>query len=203
MKVALTFDDGPSIWTAPILDLLAENEAKATFFITGCNIRNRNDADLCARMTAEGHEVGNHTMTHPDLTDMNYEQIKGELGCANLIIAASSDEMPVLFRPPYLKLNNDVSRAARELGLKTVGCDIIPGDWQEPSSQRIAEHVMDEVKDGSIVLLHDGRPYGQPSHADGGSLHSRQPTVDAVAMLLPALKDRGFECVTVSELWHG
>lgn len=202
MKIALTFDDGPSLWTAPILDLLAENNAKATFFITGGNIRNRADADLCARIVQGGHEVGNHTMTHPDLTDMDYDGIRSELGCANLIIAASSDEMPTLFRPPYLKINNDVSRVARDLGLKTVGCDIIPGDWNEPSSRRIAEIVMDDAKDGSIVLLHDGRPYGQPSHADGGSLHSRQPTVDAVALLLPALQEEGFECVTVSELWQ-
>lgn len=202
MKIALTFDDGPSKWTGPVLDLLTENNAKATFFITGGNIRNRADADLCARIVNDGHEVGNHTMTHPDLTTMEYGEIRKELGCANLMIAAASGTMPDIYRPPYLRLNNDVHKAAGDLRLRPVGCNIIPGDWQEPSSQRIAEAVMDEAEDGSIVLLHDGRPYGQPPHAEGGSLDSRQPTVDAVAMLLPALIDQSFECVTVSELWR-
>ena len=200
MKIALTFDDGPSEWTGPILDLLAEHDSRSTFFITGAQIQTSYDAELCARVVKEGHQVGNHTMTHPDLTTLDYDEVRKELGCANLMIAATSGLMPEVYRPPYLRLNSDTHRAADEMGLRAVGCDVIAGDWQNSDAEVLSTIIRDEARDGSIVLLHDGRPYGQPGYEHGGSLDSRQHTVDALSLLLPSLKNDGYDLVAVSDL---
>ena len=200
VKISLTFDDGPSEWTGPILDLLAAHDARATFFITGGQIQTATDAAICARVVSDGHQVGNHTMTHPDLTTLDHDEVRKELGCANLMIAATAGLIPDVYRPPYLRLNATVQSAADEMGLRPVGCDIIPGDWSNPVADEISEYVVTSAHDGAIILLHDGRPHGQPGFDHGGSLDSRQHTVDALGSILPRLRDRGFKFVTVSDL---
>lgn len=194
MKIALTFDDGPSQWTPPILDILAEHEAHATFFVCGVNLLGH--SELVQGMFDAGHQIGNHTTTHPDLSRLDSLAVARELAETELMIAAIVGEPPTVWRAPYLRQPN----RPLEADVRHAGCDVIPGDWAEPSPQRIAESVMDDAADGAIVLLHDGRPPGQPAHADGGSLDSREGTVEATRLLVPALIEAGYELVTVSNL---
>lgn len=192
MKIALTYDDGPSEWTAPILDTLAERDAKATFFVCGAHILGR--SSILARIAEEGHEVGNHTTTHPNLTTLDADQVEQELVETALMIGIVTGDVPQVWRAPYLRV------PAWNGVLRHIGCDVIPGDWAEPDPQRITDTVLGNVRDGSIVLLHDGRPPGQPEHAAGGSLDTRAATVEATRLLVPALIDAGYELVTVSDL---
>ncbi len=193
MKIALTFDDGPSEWTAPILDLLAEHDARATFFVVGEHIIG--NVEIVDRIHAEGHELGNHTTTHPDLSTLLPERVRAELAETALMITAITGQSPQVWRAPYLRLPVD------ELPpFPHIGCTIIPGDWNEPSAEVLADGIVALAQDGDIVLLHDGRPPGQPPHDQGGSLDTREHTVEAVRLLLPRLVERGFGFVTASEL---
>jgi chitooligosaccharide deacetylase len=178
--VRLTFDDGPSQWTAALLDVLAEHDVRATFFVLGEHALER--PELVARAAAEGHELGNHTLTHPDLPELGDEEIREELERANAAIAAAAGVTPTIFRAPHLRVDERVLSFAAELGLHHVGCDVIPRDWETgTSAETIAERVQAETRDDSIVLLHDGRPRNSASARTDCS-----PTIDAVRLLLGA-----------------
>ena len=193
MRVAVTFDDGPSEWTGPILDLLAEHNAKATFFVCGANIPGR--VYLIDRIHTEGHTVGNHTTNHPNLSGCDWETVKRELLETSLMVGAVTGQVPKLWRAPYLRMPERAPTSLRH-----VGCDVIPGDWKNPDAAAIARTVLDRSLNDSVVLFHDGRPPGQPAHAAGGSLDSRQQTVDALAILLPELAARGYRTVGAEDL---
>ena len=198
MKIALTFDDGPSKWTAPLLDVLTKHEVSATFFVCGNRIPGREK--LLRRIKKRGHEIGNHTMTHPNLQACGDKQVLHELADCSAEILDVTGVFPVVYRAPYLK-DSPVARAVGEaLHMVSVGCDVIPGDWQEPNPKVITNTVVGDAADGAIVLLHDGRPAAQPAFTDGGSLDSRDHTVKATDLLIPELKDRGYEFVTVTDL---
>jgi len=193
-KVALTFDDGPSQWTHPILDLLADHDARATFFAVGANIPG--NAGVVERAHAEGHLLGNHTTNHPDLTQLTLAEAARELAETTLMLDAATGGTTVYWRAPYLRRPRVLSTP----GLIHIGCDVVPEDWMESDADVICKRVLASCGHRSIVLLHDGRPPGQPTHAEGGSLDSRDQTVAALAQLLPALLERGFELVTVANL---
>ncbi len=179
MVCALTFDDGPSQWTAPILDLLAEHEAHATFFLTGQRILG--NEKLLYRMQDEGHEIGNHTWTHRHLPTLTDAEIWRELvDTAQEIADCTRGELQILhWRAPYLDVDERVTRIGRQAGAFHVGADVIPGDWNCGDAQEIAQRVLSNLSDGEVVLLHDGIP------PDGGSgTKTRKPTVSAVALLL-------------------
>lgn len=204
--IALTFDDGPSWpWTGQILDVLAADSVHATFFIIGQNAELH--PDLLHRIWADGHEVGNHTFTHPNLAAVSPRRAQLEINATQRVIEAELGRSTVLFRPPY---NADaepatadevtpIVRAAR-LGYVTVGETLDPEDWQlltEDSTatarlrtgRDIADAVLEQVHTfrGNAVLLHDG----------GGD---RSRTVDAIRILIPELKREGYRFVTVSAL---
>ncbi len=196
--LALTFDDGPSQWTGTILDALAESGCRATFFILGQAIGGREST--LVRMRDEGHEIGNHSRSHARLDMLARRKIRAELAYTNQKITAVVGRPPHVFRPPYLMGSDTVYRTAAELGLDTVVFGSPVGDWRLESPAEIGSKVLAEARPGSIVLLHDGRPAGeapQVSRAD------RQPTVEAVRLILPQLLERGYELVTVSELLDG
>jgi chitooligosaccharide deacetylase len=190
--LAITFDDGPSGWTPAILELLASHGAPATFFILGEAV----DAheEILRRMVADGHELGNHTYSHPDPAEASDEELRDEIMRANARIAEASGRAPIVMRPPYGGAPKRVARVTRRLGIRTVMRSVDPKDWSKTSGREIADDVLAAVEPGDIVDLHDGIPPGSQSHP------SRQPTVDAVARLVPALHDRGYELVTVSGL---
>ncbi len=194
--LALTFDDGPSQWTEPVLDALREAECRATFFVLGEAISGREGTLI--RTRDEGHEIGNHSRTHPRLDELTPREIRAELASTNAMIEAVLGRPPHLVRPPYLLGSQALIRVAARVGLDLVVYGSLQADdWILDSPAEIASRVLSGVRPGSIVVLHDGRPLGQ-THQE--SREDREPTVEAIRLLLPALMDRGFQLLTVSEL---
>ncbi len=176
MRVSLTFDDGPSEWTEDILDLLAQRDAKASFFLLGGWIFGLEE--IVERMSQEGHVIGVHGWTHRRLTTLDDMTIRRELYATADVIEDITDTRPMLWRAPHLALDERVDEIARTERLEHVGADIDPGDWREPSSYLIASHVRQSAFDGCVVDLHDGiAPQNRGTR-------TRRPTVDAVQRLL-------------------
>jgi len=192
-RIALTFDDGPSEWTPPILELLAQHGARATFFVL-----RRHALELpetAARIARGGHEVACHGLDHVDLAQLPPAEIRAGLERAQEAIASATGVRPRLFRPPYATSSARVARAAAAVSLEpTILRDVDPADWRAEDSRAVAAAVLDAVRPGSIVCLHDGVPQGNRGTSD------RTVTVAAVERLVPELQARGLELVTVSEL---
>jgi cellulose synthase/poly-beta-1,6-N-acetylglucosamine synthase-like glycosyltransferase/peptidoglycan/xylan/chitin deacetylase (PgdA/CDA1 family)/spore germination protein YaaH len=198
-KIALTFDDGPNPeWTPKILDILKEKGVHASFFIIGEN--GTANPRLVQRILAEGHDLGNHTYTHPNLGETP-EGVAGiEINATQRLIEALTGRSTRLFRPPYFgdaepSTAQEIApmEVAERLGYLTVGLKVDPDDWQQPSPELIVQRVVaaatdpDPEKRGEIVLLHDG----------GGD---RSHTVAALPKLIDALRALGLEFVSASEL---
>lgn len=185
-EIAITFDDGPHPKeTAKILDILKKYNAKATFFVVGKHVKWYPDSVI--RASKEGHEIGNHTFTHPDISTLSEEQLKSEIKNCEDIILEKTGKKPVLFRPPFGNYNEEsLSKLSEDLGYTVVlwsGIDV--KDWKNPSSKEISDKIINNVKSGDIVLLHD---YGTNS------------TVEALDTILASLTEKGYKFVTVSEL---
>jgi cellulose synthase/poly-beta-1,6-N-acetylglucosamine synthase-like glycosyltransferase/peptidoglycan/xylan/chitin deacetylase (PgdA/CDA1 family) len=196
--VALTFDDGPTKWTADILDELERHDVKATFFVIGTRVADR--PDLVRRMVAEGHEVGLHTMTHVNLANVPAWRQRLELDQTQLAIAAATGETTDLLRPPFSSLARDLHPSDWQAIEKTrnyrvVLADLDTEDWRRPGVAEIVAKGTPEAGKGALVMLHDG----------GGN---RAQTVEAVDRLITELRDRGytFDTVThgvgVPDPWH-
>lgn len=195
MRLALTFDDGPSEWTEPLLDVLAAEGVRATFFVLGRNIAGRETT--LRRTAADGHQIGNHTWSHLELGDCDAEEISREIDETTRQIEAVIGRPPAVFRAPYDRPGERAKSIAESRNLAYAPCDVIPRDWEEGTgAEMIAERVLTEAAAGKIVLLHDGTP-GPASSARTDCT----PTVDAVRLLLPTLRADGYELVTVSELF--
>jgi len=203
-EVALSFDDGPDpVWTPKILDILKEKHARGTFFMIGEEAQN--NIGLMQRVYREGNEIGNHTFTHPDISDISNESVDLELNLTERLFAAELGVQPLYFRPPYSidqepDTNDQAAPADRiqNLGYVIVGNKIDTDDWDEhpvKGPQEIIDGVFQQMEDmktrswmrGSIILMHDG----------GGD---RQPTIDALPKLIDALRAHGYKIVTVAEL---
>ena len=194
MKVALTFDDGPSRWTPLVLDLLREHEMRATFFVIGQRVRERPD-DL-KRIVAEGHEVGSHTLTHPRLTEISDEEVRTEIQGGQDAVEEVLGKAPSLFRAPGFHAEQRELAIVEALGLEAVFAHVDPQDWRpECNSHTIFSLVLRDLRDGVIIDLHDGYPPPPTSSRDDCT-----PTVEALDHLLPCLSREGYETVTVSEL---
>jgi peptidoglycan/xylan/chitin deacetylase (PgdA/CDA1 family) len=189
LKLALTYDDGPSRWTFPLLGVLREYEAKATFFVVGKWIKGRED--ILQTTLIEGHEIGNHTWTHPEPGTKNYEELRLSLAGTSYAIEEATGKKPTLCRAPHLSRDPIFAEAALSCGLQAIGATVGPADWLTEDPQVIAGHVLDHVRDGSIVCLHDGPD--EPTIRE-----SCRPTVDATRIILEEL--RGSEFVSVSNL---
>jgi cellulose synthase/poly-beta-1,6-N-acetylglucosamine synthase-like glycosyltransferase/peptidoglycan/xylan/chitin deacetylase (PgdA/CDA1 family) len=198
--IALTFDDGPDPrWTPAILDILKQENVPATFFIIGKN--GQAYPDLMKRIVNEGHEIGNHTFTHPNLGEIPASLTELELNATQRLIESEVGRSAILFRPPYFgdaeaDKPQEVEPAyqAQGLGYLVVGVRIDPSDWKLPvSADEIVKRTIDRASDnnpetrGEIVLLHDS----------GGN---RAATVQALPELIHQLRARGFRLVPVSEL---
>jgi len=182
--VALTFDDGPSLAnTGFILDVLADHDAKATFFVLGSRVEA--GAELINRMFDEGHEVAGHSWGHPRLTGLGIAGITREITrTSDIIRDVSGNEPAVFFRAPYGAINNNVINVARDLGYALIRWSVDPKDWDVRCAEHVYNEVMRAVVDGSIILLHD--------------IHVT--TAMATARIVPRLIEMGFDLVTVSEL---
>ncbi len=141
-KVALTFDDGPSAqWTPKILDILKAKGAHATFFVIGAN--GETNPGLVQRILAEGHELGNHTFTHPNLGETSDEVTRIELNATQRLVEALTGRSMRLFRPPYFgdaepTTPNEILpiQQAQAMGYVAVGLKVDPDDWQQPPRRR-------------------------------------------------------------------
>jgi peptidoglycan/xylan/chitin deacetylase (PgdA/CDA1 family) len=194
-EVALTFDDGPSEWTEPILDLLAAHDARATFFVIGSRLAGHDD--VVRRIVAEGHEVGNHTWSHPRLArDCDETQIADELERTSAAVEEITGSRVRLFRCPYYDFDKRVAEVAAALGLTHTPGTVTPPDWL-PACRGgvIATLVLQLVHQGAIVGLHDGIPPDDP-----GPPTSRAATVESAALFLPRLRERRYRCLTASAL---
>lgn len=180
--VALTFDDGPGPYTARLLGHLARAGARATFFMLGQKVRPY--AALLRRMVAEGHEVANHSWSHPDLTHLSSAAIRSQVGRTQEAIHQATGVKPKVFRPPYGSTNARVARAA---GLPQILWSVDTLDWRYHSVQRNARVGVREPRRGGIVLFHDIHP----------------ASVAAIPQVLTGLARKGFRFVTVSNLLRG
>src|SRR5262249_34447113 len=175
-RVTLTFDDGPDpTWTPRILDALKTRGVHAAFFVIGGNAQSH--PELVRREFEEGHTVGNHTFTHPDLSRVSPLRMDVELNVTERLLEWITGRHPRLFRPPYHSDqaldeagNAQVIARASAMGYFTLGQDIDPEDYSLRDAHEIARRVLDKAKDGSVILLHDG----------GGN---RQATVDALPLI--------------------
>lgn len=180
--VALTFDDGPGTPTEALLDVLKAYDVPATFFIVGN--RARNYSQTLERIVQEGHEVATHTWSHQQLTDLTYNDAEKEITSSINAIGSVVDTPIALLRPPYGAVGSDVREICRRLGLAVVLWSIDTEDWRTNDADNTSRVILEQVKDGSIVLCHD--------------LKSSTPA--AMEKTIPILLERGYRLVTVSEL---
>ena len=153
--VRLTFDDGPVRGnTARVLDVLRNRSVKATFFVLGRQVRA--NPGLVRREYREGHSVQNHSYTHADLTTLSNTGIRRELSRTNRAIVDAGVPRPYRFRPPYGATNARVRNVAASLGLTQTLWTVDPRDWSDPPASVVCSRVVNNVRPGSIVLLHDG-----------------------------------------------
>ncbi len=202
--VALTFDDGPDPeWTPKILDALKAKDVPATFFLIG--LQADKFGGVLKRIVNEGHEIGNHTFTHPDISNLSGRYMKLELNLTERLFASRLGLRTILFRPPYsIDAEPDTEDQVRpleftqDMGYVTIGDKIDPNDWRDdprPTAKEIANRVIEHLPPcaandrfcGSIILMHDG----------GGN---RSQTALAVPMIIDAARAKGLQIVPVYEL---
>lgn len=181
--VALTFDGGPSPTTPGLLDILKQENLHATFFVQGKG-HIAKYPEILRRISAEGHEIGNHTWTHKDLTDIDVADARQELTGTQNAIEKVTGTRPILMRPPEGRTNRDVAKICQDLGLAQVLWSVTAKDYETTDSALITKRVLDQTHRDGIILLHD--------------LH--KGTVPAVPGIIKALKQRGYTIVTVSQL---
>jgi peptidoglycan/xylan/chitin deacetylase (PgdA/CDA1 family) len=193
-QMALTFDDGPNDpYTLHLLDVLARHDAKATFFLIGKYVRKR--PEIARAILSAGHEIGNHTDSHPNLVLVSASRLRVELDDCRKSLEDALGRKTTLFRPPFGGRRPNVLRTAGEMGLSPVMWSVTAYDWSAHSSDTIVKKVTRQVDgrrkpQGEIVLLHDG------GHLAFGT--DRRFTVEATRLLLESYSTRRF--VTVSDL---
>src|SRR2546423_7272306 len=182
--IALTFDDGPNAALTPkLLDLLAARHLKATFFVVGQNAADH--PDTLKRAVREGHEIANHSWSHPNLGKMSDEAVRRELQKTDDAITAAIGKRPTLLRPPYGSITAHQKKwIHEEFGYRIIIWDVDPLDWKRPGPSVVTARILKETKAGSIVLSHDIHP----------------PTIEAMPATFDQLMKKGFKSVTVTEL---
>jgi peptidoglycan/xylan/chitin deacetylase (PgdA/CDA1 family) len=182
--IAMTFDDGPSAKLTPkLLDLLAAHHVKATFFLIGQNVAE--NPEIVAREVREGHEIANHSWSHPNLAKMSDDGVRGQLRKTEDAIRGATDNRPTLLRPPYGSITARQKKwINQEFGYRIVLWDVDPLDWRRPGASVVCNRIVKNTRAGSIVLAHDIHP----------------GTIEAMPCVLSQLEAKGFKFVTVSEL---
>lgn len=188
-QVALTFDDGPHPrYTKDILKILDEYHIKATFFVIGVNAKNYPEA--MEAIASSECEIGNHTFSHLNLKNMSVEEIKNELSKCEEEINQNSKKCSKLLRPPQGAFDIALENISSELGYDIILWSIDTMDWAHTPAQSIVDKTLKNLKDGDIILMHD-------------YVSGENTTCEALKNLIPAILQRGYEFVTVSELING
>lgn len=186
----LTYDDGPEPdYTQPILALLKQYQAKATFFVLGRQVSAHPEA-LRAEAAA-GHYIGNHTYTHVALNTVSREVFVEEMAKTKKVLLETAGDLFTFdhdvryMRPPYGAIDEHTSVYAAELGYAMVLWDVDPRDWSEPGTDVIAHHILQNAQPGRILLMHDGNG-------------NRSQTVAATEIILKTLTGQGYQFVTIA-----
>ena len=180
--IALTFDDGPGPGTRRILRALESVDGRATFCMVGDRV---NDYAQTARMVAEqGSEIATHTLSHPNLAKLSAGEVRAELEQSIAAIEQVTGVRPGVLRPPYGSTSEDVQQVCREMGVVIANWNVDTEDWRVRDAETILNHVLDNARDGAIVLCHDLYP----------------ETAAAMERAVEALAAQGYQLVSVSEL---
>lgn len=180
--IALTYDDGPSRKATPIiLDTLEEYGAAGTFFVLGENVGYY--PELVKRMADGGHEIGNHSFSHKQLTKLSVEGLRGEIDSTQKAVRDIVGYEPQLVRPTYGAIND---RVKENIGMPMMLWSVDTLDWKYRNADRVTQHILNYAKDGDIVLMHD----------------LYESTAEATRRIVPELSKRGFQLVTLSEMYQ-
>lgn len=181
---ALTIDDGPHYKTTPeLLAVLREKQVKATFFVLGINAEKH--PDIVAQIAADGHELASHAYSHRRLNRLPAAEVIAELEQLDALIKPYAPK-PAFFRPPEGAYSDALAALAQERGYTTVLWSIDTGDWRQPPAEQVVKTVVDNIKPGSIILMHDGQ--------------YPLPTAAAAAKIIDVLHSQGYRLVTLREL---
>ena len=180
--IALTFDDGPGPYTAHLLDILDQYGAKATFFLIGSKVSGQ--ASVVRSIQARGHQLGNHSWSHPELPKLSVDQIAGEIDQTNNAIKQAVGTKPNIIRPPYGAFNRAVLEQFRQRGMSAVVWSVDTRDWADRNSEIVCSRAVAGARNGAVILMHD--------------IH--QTSVNAVPCILDSLKQQGYSFVTVQNL---
>ena len=180
--IALTFDDGPGPYTEQILDILAANGARATFFVVGNRIKAY--PEVMADIVAQGSEIGNHSWSHAYLTKLDEQGVREQLQWTVDEVEKATGVKPTLLRPPYGSLNDSVLGIIKEMGMPIITWSIDTLDWSTKDPHKTYDSIMGSVTNGCIILCHD--------------IH--EETAEAMLTVVPDLVKAGYQLVTVSEM---
>lgn len=180
--IALTFDDGPGPHTAHLLDILDQYGAKATFFLIGSKVSGQ--ASIVRNIHARGHQLGNHSWSHPELPKLPADQIASEIDRTNEAIRQATGVTPAILRPPYGAVNGVVLEQLRARDMSSILWSVDTRDWADRNSDIVCSRAVAGARPGAIILMHD--------------IH--QTSVGAVPCILSALKQQGYSFVTVQGL---
>ena len=180
--IALTFDDGPGPYTEKLLDILDKYDAKATFFLIGSKVSGQ--ASVVRSIQAHGHQLGNHSWSHPELPKLSVDQIAGEIDRTNEAIRQATGVKPSILRPPYGAVNGVVLEQLRLRNMSSILWSVDTRDWADRNSQIVCSRAVAGARPGAVILMHD--------------IH--QTSVNAVPCILSSLKQQGYSFVTIQRL---
>ena len=180
--IALTFDDGPGKYADKLLDTLKKYKSKATFLLEGQYVKSR--PAFAKRMVVEGHEIGNHSYTHPHLRDLSEDKVREELDKTQAIVKQATGKYPTIIRPPYGELDSRVQAIATEMKMPILLWNGGSRDWATKNETAIYNEVLKNAKRDGVILMHDWV----------------EQTVKVMPKLLVALQKQGYHVVSVSSL---
>ena len=182
-QVALSFD---AAWgneqTEGLLETLDKYKVKCTFFLVGDWVEKFPDS--VKQIAAKGHDIGNHSNTHPHMTQMSTSDMSGQIQACNEKIKKITGKTPTLFRAPYGDYNNDVVKSVNGCNMYCVQWDVDSLDWKDPTPEQITKNVVNKIKDGSIILMHNGATN----------------TPEALPMVIEGIKEKGYEIFPISQI---
>lgn len=182
-KIAITLDGTwGANYTEELLDIFAEQGITITFFFAGYWLEKY--PELVKKIAAAGHEIGNHTYTHPHCNSLSRDELIKELETTSDLIEELIGNRPTMFRPPYGEYNNQVLTTCNQLGYQVIQWSIDSLDWREPGVDFIFNRIITKARPGDIILMHNNAP----------------DTPEVLRRLIPALQKKGFEIVPLSEM---
>jgi peptidoglycan/xylan/chitin deacetylase (PgdA/CDA1 family) len=179
--IAITYDDGPSVYTPEVLDILKENNSVATFFVLGSRVYDNNDT--LNRMLEEGNQIGNHSYNHKNLTTISDEELYKQIKGTDDLVYIATGYTPSVMRPPYGSTNKEL---IQKISKPVIKWSVDTRDWENRNVEMINKNIFENVKDGDIILMHD----------------LYESTLEASKIAIPELISRGFQIVTIDELFE-